>query len=127
MVRGRGLMQPLPNAFGLLFNNTNKQPKAAPNDPMHIACGVHCMRRRRFKLRDRQTLQTSVRMVGISCIRCSLKMIGVMLMLRNYSSSHDSKYLDSIVVAKRATVTAQFVFLTIYNSDQQVYSHIPHL
>jgi len=47
--------------------------KAAPNDFAHTARGVHCTSRRRFKSSDRQkTLRTSVTIVSISCIRCSL-------------------------------------------------------
>jgi len=55
--------------------------KAAPNDSAHMACGIHCICRCRFKPHvrqtdrqtDRQTPRTSVRIVGISYIRCSLK------------------------------------------------------
>jgi len=50
--------------------------KAVPNYPAHTARSVHCTRRRRFKPRDRQTdrqtPRTSVTIVSISCIRCSL-------------------------------------------------------
>jgi len=51
--------------------------KAAPNDPAHTARGLHCTRCRQFKPHDRQTdrqtPQTSVRILSISCIRCSLR------------------------------------------------------
>jgi len=62
--------------------------KAAPNDPMHTARGVHCTHRRQLprtvkprgpgefvtdRQADRQTPQTIVIIVCISCIGCRLK------------------------------------------------------
>jgi len=51
---------------------------AAPNDPAHTARGVHCTHCCRFKPRDRrtdrQTPPTSVKIMNISCVWCSLKM-----------------------------------------------------
>jgi len=66
----------LPHATKSNIEGTRGQrhlAKAAPNDPTHTARGVHCMRRRWFKPRDRQTPWTSITIVRISCIRCSLK------------------------------------------------------
>jgi len=64
--------------------------------PMHTARDVHCTRRRRrFKPRDRQTPRTSVRIISISCIRCSLKMdtIPILLSARSEEETKNLAYI----------------------------------
>jgi len=114
----------------LTFKKTSDQSnltKAAPNDPTHMARGVHCIRCHRFQQRDRQTDRPRCQQWHRLCLSRpgvgKLRPAGRLRPARVYYAAHRHVHVRSLNAVMRIT-TSKLVpqFKNIMQNCEQLHS-----